>query len=139
MRRIWKKCNVLAVCICLLFCGVISPIEVFANDATVSAVEPRMTYIYSYSTDVSISSDGVATITGMVRGKSGVTSTYVKEKKKKSESGSWKDVKSWEDSNNTRSTTIAETYQVSKGEYRVTMTCSANTETKTATSASRTY
>ena len=75
----------------------------------------------------------------MVRGKSGVTSTYVKVTLQKSESGSWKDVKSWEDSNNTRSTTIAETYQVSKGEYRVTMTCSANTETKTATSASRTY
>lgn len=102
-------------------------------------VEPRMTYIFSYSTELSISSNGVATITGMVRGKSGVTSTYVKVTLQKSESGEWLDVESWEDSSDTRSVTIAETYQVSRGTYRVVMTCSANSETKTITSAERTY
>ncbi len=139
MKRVREKYKILAVCMCILLCGAISPIKAFAKGATVQTVEPRMTYIYSYSTDVSISSDGVATITGMVRGKSGVTNTYVKVTLQKCESGNWKDVKSWEDSNSTRSTTVAETYQVSKGEYRVTMTCSANSETKTAVSASRTY
>lgn len=98
-----------------------------------------MTYIYSYSTELSISSDGVATVTGMIRGKSGVTSTYVEVTLQKSESGKWVDVESWEDSSSTRSVTVVETYQVSRGTYRVTMTCSANGETKTATSAERTY
>lgn len=139
MRIIQKKCTILVVCMCLLFCGTISPIKVFAKEVIIPVVNPRMAYIYSYSTDISISNDGVATITGMVRGKAGVTSTYVKVTLQKKESENWKDVKSWEDSSNTRSATIAETYQVSKGKYRVTMTCSANNETKTATSAERTY
>lgn len=46
-----------------------------------------MTYIYSCNTDVSISSEGVVTITGMVRGESGITSTYVRGTLQKSESG----------------------------------------------------
>ena len=54
-------------------------------------------------------------------------------------SGNWVDVKFWEDSNSTRSTTVAETYEVSRGTFRVTMTCSADGETKTLTSAERTY
>ena len=91
------------------------------------------------SPELSISSDGSASITGLVRGKTGVTSTYVKVILQKKVSGVWIDVESWEDSSNTRSTTIAETYQISRGTYRVSMTCSADGETKTATSAERTY
>lgn len=139
MKRIRKKYNVLVVCMCILLCGVISLTKVFAKEAVAQTVDPRMTYIYAYSTDVSISSDGVATVTGMVRGKAGVTSTYVKVILQKFESGTWNDVKSWEDSSIARSVTVAKTHQVSKGEYRVIMTCSANSETKTAVSASRTY
>lgn len=139
MRTMHKVCAMLAICMCMLFCGVTSPVTVYANEISVQPVEPRMTYIYSYSTDLSISSSGVATITGMVRGKSDVTSTYVKVTLQKKVSGKWSDVKSWTTSSSTRSATVAETYQVSKGTYRVTMTCSANSETKTATSAERTY
>lgn len=139
MKRISRICNTLVICMCMLICGAISSIEASAKEASVQTVEPRMTYIYSYSTDLSISSDGVATVSGMVRGKSGVTSTYVKVTLQKSESDEWIDVKSWEESSSTRSVTIAETYQVVKGTYRVTMTCSANGETKTAVSVSKSY
>lgn len=139
MKRIRRICNALAICMCMLICGVILSMKVSAKEADIQMVEPRMTYIYSYSTELSISSDGVATVTGMIRGKSGVTSTYVEVTLQKSESGQWVDVESWEDSSSTRSVTVAETYQVARGTYRVTMTCSANGETKTATSAERTY
>jgi hypothetical protein len=54
-------------------------------------------------------------------------------------SDKWVDVESWETSSDTRSASVAETYQVSRGTYRVTMICSADGETKTATSAERTY
>ena len=47
-------------------------------------------------------------------------------------SDKWVDVESWETSSDTRSASVAETYQVS-------MICSADGETKTATSAERTY
>lgn len=139
MKKINRICNTLAICMCMLICGAISPMKVSAKEADIQMVEPRMTYIYSYSTELSISSDGVATVTGMIRGKSGVTSTYVEVTLQKSESGKWVDVESWEDSSSTRSVTVAETYQVVRGTYRVTMTCSANGETKTAISASRSY
>lgn len=139
MKKISRICNVLTICMCMLICGATASIKVSAKEADIQMVEPRMTYIYSYSTELSISSDGVATVTGMIRGKSGVTSTYVKVTLQKSESGQWVDVESWEDSSSTRSATIAETYQVVRGTYRVTMTCSANGEIKTAISASRSY
>lgn len=97
-----------------------------------------MASISTYSTELTIN-NGVASVTGFVRGKSGVTSTYVKVILQKKVSGDWIDVESWEDSSATRSITIAETYPVSKGTYRVVMTCSADEETKTAISAERTY
>lgn len=139
MKRINRICNTMAICMCMLICGTVLPLKVSAKETDIQMVEPKMTYIYSYSTELSISSDGVATVTGMIRGKSGVTSTYVKVTLQKSESGQWIDVESWEESSSTRSITIAETYQVVRGTYRVTMTCSANGETRTATSASRSY
>ena len=114
------------------------PITVHAEETT--GVEPRMTYISSYTTDLSINSTGMATITGLVRGKSGVTSTYVKCTLQRSVGGGWTDVKSWETSSSTWAATIGETYQLSsRGTYRVYMECSANTEEKTLTSAYRTY
>lgn len=138
MKKLCGLCSV-AMCICMLFSGVISPVKVYAKETNVQAVEPRMTYIFSYSTELSISSNGAATVTGFVRGKSGVTATYVKVTLQEKVSDSWVDVESWEDSSNTISASVSETYQVSRGTYRVTMTCSANGETKTATSAERTY
>lgn len=133
-----KLVKAIAISVCILFGGLVKPSVVCAETANVR-VEPRMTYISSYSTELSISSDGVATITGFVRGKSGVTSTYVQVILQKNVSGAWTDVESWEDTSTSISASVAETYQVSKGTYRVTMTCSANGETKTTTSAERIY
>ncbi len=98
-----------------------------------------MANIGTYGTELSISGGGVASISGFVRGKSGVTNTYVKVTLQKSVSSEWADGESWEESNDTRSTSVAETYQVSCGTYRVVMTCSADGETETAISAERTY
>lgn len=130
--------STLLVCMCLLTGFMYNPIVVCAEDNT--GIESRMTYISSYTTELSITSTGVATITGRVRGKSGVTSTYVKCTLQMSVGGGWVDVKSWEDRQSTNGATIGETYQLSsRGTYRVYMECSANTESKTLTSAYRTY
>lgn len=133
-----KLCKMAFVCICVLFCELVLLIPTHAKGVSVQ-IEPRMTSISFYSTELSISSDGIASVTGFVRGKSGVTSTYVKVTLQQNVSGNWVDVKSWEDSNSTRSTSVDETYLVSRGTYRVTMTCSADGESKTVTSAERTY
>ena len=126
------------VCVCMLLCGGVSPITAVAKEANVQ-IEPRMTYILSYGADLSISNNGVATITGSVMGKVGVTHTYVKVTLQKSVSGTWTDVESWEASSDSRKASVDTTYQVSRGTYRVTMTCSANSESKSETSATKTY
>lgn len=103
------------------------------------AVEPRMTYIISYAADLSISSSGEASITGYVRGKGDVTSTYVCATLQKQSGEDWIDVESWEDSSTKKNLSVVETYSVPRGTYRVVVTVTANTETKTATSATKTY
>lgn len=133
-----RLCKMVCIGICVLVCGLVLYEPVSAKGTSVEA-EPRMTSISSYSTELTISTDGVASVTGFVRGKSGVTNTYVKVTLQQKVSDSWVDVKFWEDSNSTRSTTVAETYEVSRGTFRVTMTCSADGETKTLTSAERIY
>ncbi|MBQ3036823.1 MAG: hypothetical protein IJD31_07840 [Lachnospiraceae bacterium] len=138
MRKLKRLFVATILNVCMLLIGLSTPIIVHAEDD--SMVEPRMTYISSYTTDLSITSTGVATITGNVRGKSGVTSTYIKCTLQMSVGGGWVDVKSWEASNTSPGSTISETYQLSsRGTYRVDMVCRANTEEKTGTSAYRTY
>ena len=138
MRKLKRLFVATILIVCMLLIGLSTPIIVHAEDD--SMVEPRMTYISSYTTDLSITSTGVATITGNVRGKSGVTSTYIKCTLQMSVGGGWVDVKSWEASNTSPGSTISETYQLSsRGTYRVDMVCRANTEEKTGTSAYRTY
>lgn len=138
MKRISRIIKVVVLSLCILCSGLTLPMVVQAEDTP--AVESRMTYIASYTTELSISSTGLASITGMVRGKSGVTSTYVKCTLQMSVGGGWVDVKSWEVSSSTFDATIGETYQLSsRGTYRVYMECRANTEEKTGTSAYRTY
>lgn len=138
MNSFLKICIVMVLGICILFGGMSVPITVQAEEQ--ATVDSRMTYISSYSTDLIISSSGLATISGRVRGKAGVTSTYVKCTLQRSVSGGWVDVKTWEASSTTLAATIAEDYQLSsRGTYRVYMECRANTEEKTGTSAYRTY
>lgn len=136
MRRIKSIINVLLLCICILLSGFAMPTVIHAEEAT--AVEPRMAYISAYSTDVSISSSGVASIYGLVRAKDNVT-TYVKVTLQIYKDGAWRDVKSWEDTGNMGSTVAADYQLFSRGSYRTYMVCSANTETKSATSATRVY
>lgn len=133
-----RLCGMAVICICMLFYGSVLPVSAYEKETTL-LIEPRMDSISTYGTELSISSDGVASISGFVRGKAGVTGTYVEVTLQKKVSGGWIDVESWEKSSSTRSTSVAETYQVSRGTYRVTMTCSADGEAKTATSAERTY
>ena len=139
MKKMYRVYRVVMLCLCLLICNLSVPLTVFAQESDTQTVEPMMVSIFSCYTKLYISTDGSATITGTVKGKADVTYTYVKVTLQKSESGNWIDVKSWEDSNNGRSTTVSETYQVSRGTYRVVMTCSANSETKIVISEERTY
>ncbi len=138
MKKLRRLFNVFVLCLCVLVSGMMIPTISYAKE-TEKQVEPRMTYISIYKTELSISSSGVATVTGEVRGKTGVTSTYVKVILQKYVSGRWIDVEDWSDSQSGRSAFVSETYQVGRGTYRTYMTCSANTETKTTTSAERTY
>lgn len=133
-----RLCRMVFLCICMLFCGLVLPVSVHASEGNVQ-IEPRMTNISTYGTGLSISRDGVASISGYVRGKPGVTSTYVEVTLQEKVSDVWIDVESWEKSGNAIGASVAETYSVSRGTYRVVMTCSADGETKTATSAERTY
>lgn len=141
-----KKTKILVAvvaCMCIMLAGISVPVIAQAeSNVEVSGASQnisRMAYISMYTTDLSISSSGLASVSGLVRGKSGTTSTYVKCTLQLYVSGSWKDVKTWEDSGNTGAT-VTETYQLfCHGTYRVYMECSANDETKTATSAYRTY
>ena len=126
------------VCVCMLLCGGVSPITAVAKEANIQ-IEPRLAYISAYNVQLSISDNGVATITGSVMAKAGVTHTYVRVTLQKSESGTWTDVESWEASSDSRKSSVDTTYQVSRGTYRVTMTCSANSESKSETSATKTY
>ncbi len=138
MKAILKFVTVVVLVMCLFVGGVSVPVVVHAEEKT--TVESRMTYISSYSTSLNISSTGVATIVGRVRGKSTVTSSYVKCTLQMSVGGGWVDVKSWEDLSSTPNATVGVDYQLSsRGTYRVYMECRANTEEKTGTSAYKTY
>lgn len=138
MKKLKKLFMVTVVSTCILFGGVLIPITSHASDTT--RVESRMTYIAGYGTNLSISSTGEATISGWVRGKNGVTSTYVKVTLQRSVSGGWVDVKTWEASSSDLGATVAVTYQLSsRGTYRTIMTCCANTESKDDVSAYKTY
>lgn len=128
-----KHYGITALCIMLAMLAVVMP------TIKVEAVEPRMTYITSYSSDLYISDSGEASITGYVRGKSDVTSTYVSATLQRKSGNDWIDVESWEDSSTKSSLSIMETYSVSRGTYRLVVTVTANTETKTAISDEKTY
>ena len=137
MRR-KSICKVIILCMCLVVGSILSPVASHAQEANVQ-VESRVEYITSCEAKLTISSSGVATCNGFVRGIAGVSSTYVKITLQQYVSGAWQDVESWEVSSSGRSTSISETYQVSKGTYSVVATCQANLEVKEAISTSETY
>ena len=128
LKRIGR---LVAICICAVCVGII-PITAHAMEVSDKQIQPRMDYISSYGT-------GEASVTGFVRGKKGVTNAYVKVTLQKKVSGSWVYVQSWESSGSGRNATIAETYSVSRGTYRVVALIKAGTESKSPISAERTY
>ncbi len=138
MQKLARKIAGIVIGVCMLSYGVKSPMAVCAEVAN-GQIETRMTYIASYNVGLFIADNGIASISGSVSGKSGVTQTFVKVTLQKSVSGGWEDVESWEDSSDSRSAFVNTTYQVSRGTYRTVMTCSANGETKSQTSVTRTY
>lgn len=135
LKRIGR---LVAICICVACVGIMST-TVHAMEVTENLAQPRMDYISSYGTELTISSSGEASVTGFVRGKTGVTNAYVKVTLQKKVSGSWTYVKSWETSGSGRNATVLETYSVSRGTYRVVASIKAGTESKSPISAERTY
>ncbi|MBQ7944956.1 MAG: hypothetical protein IJ326_12965 [Lachnospiraceae bacterium] len=138
MQKIKYLCKVAVLCIGIAMAGISSTIISNAQETEIQ-VQPRMLYINNWDTGLSISDSGIATVSGYVEGVSGVSSTSVKLTLQKNVSGSWVAVKSWEKTSSSRTASISESYQVSKGTYRVVMTCRANSETKTVTSGTKTY
>ena len=123
LKRIGR---LVAICICAVCVGII-PITAHAMEVSDKQIQPRMDYISSYGTELTISDSGEASVTGFVRGKKGVTNAYVKVTLQKKVSGSWVYVQSWESSGSGRNATIAETYSVSRGTYRVVASIKAGT------------
>ena len=111
MKNFKKLCKVVVLCLCILVGTSMVSIVSYAKEV-VTYVEPRLAYISTYNTELVISNTGLATITGEVRGKTGVTNAYVKVTLQKYASGDWVDVEDWEDSRNGRNVFISETYQV---------------------------
>lgn len=139
MKRGKFFCKVAMLSVCIVLSVLSAPFICEAQETT-AQIEPRMTYISACNTTLSISEGGVATISGYVQGKAGVTYTYAKATLQIWISNKWVDVKSWEESSNSRSTTISETYQLSSiGTYKVVMTCTANSESVTTYSDNVTY
>lgn len=137
MKRRKNLCK--AAVLCMVFVALLLSFVSEAKEVP-AQIEPRMTYIYQYRANLSISDSGVATIYGAVHGKEGVTYTYAKVTLQIWVSNKWVDVKSWEESNNSTSTIISETYQLSSiGTYKVVMTCTANSESATTYSDNVTY
>ena len=92
LKRIGR---LVAICICAVCVGII-PITAHAMEVSDKQIQPRMDYISSYGTELTISDSGEASVTGFVRGKKGVTNAYVKVTLQKKVSGSWVYVQSWE-------------------------------------------
>lgn len=138
MKKIKKLC-VAVLCFSLLCSVTFMPNRVSAAGDNTQISMPWMVYISLYSGELEISSSGLATCIGEVRGKNNVTTTSVTVKLQRYINGDWYNYKIWSETNQDIITVIAETYQVMPGTYRVEMTCSANTETKTYITPSQTY
>ena len=103
-------------------------------------VQSRLINLYAYSTDISISDSGVASIYGYATCKTDVSNLSITLTLQMSVSGRWVDVKTWSASTSNDYLTVADTYQLtSRGTYRVVMDLVADSEEKQAISAYRTF
>ncbi|MBR1743847.1 MAG: hypothetical protein IJ733_18700 [Lachnospiraceae bacterium] len=129
------------ICFCMIITAFRASVISYAADMGTpiweEPVEP-MEYISSYGGNLTINSAGTATVTGYIRGKSGVNDAYVKVTLQKKISGTWSNLKSWDDQGG-RNAAVEDTYTVTGGIYRVKVYCSAGTEEKTFYSAIRNF
>ena len=84
-----------------------------------SVVSIQYVYINQASTSLSISAGGTATVYGFVQKTPAGKSIYLSSTLQRNSNGTWSNVKSWSASSTSSSASILETYQVSKGTYRV--------------------
>ena len=138
MKKIKFYLTSVVLSVCVLFGGLSMPMVCHAQE--VSQVQPRMVNISSYTTDLQISDSGVASVAGLVRCKTDVSNLAITLTLQISISGRWVNVKTWSASTSNDYITVSDTYQLaSRGTYRVVMDVTADSETKQAISAYRTF
>ena len=113
MRLCLRKIGVcLMVCLLLL----VSVIPVYAATGDGNVISPMALYYRNATADLSISSSGTATVEGSVVGIVGTTTkTSVYVYLQRYEGGTWVDVYDWSEMNNSVSTTVSKTQNVTKG------------------------
>lgn len=108
-------------------------------------ISPMYTYISRAKAEIDIDSNGKATVETYLTGNSNVTSTEATIRLQQYRSGSWRTIKTWNESSNSSILNFIDTYNVvSSGyEYRVQSTVTAysgaQSESATVTSSSQGY
>mgnify|MGYP003295538968 CR=1 FL=1 len=139
MQKMKKTFIALVVCVGILAGSNVCTIPVCAQESINVIGNARMAYIYSYGTNLSISNSGVASVSASVVADSDVSSVFLRVQLQKFVLGNWITENTWEGTYADNSASISATYQVSSGTYRTVMRCTANSETKTATSSTVYY
>lgn len=125
-----RKKVIVSVIICLLVITAAVPVHAAIGsgpDAGVMALYYRNAYA-----ELSISSNGTATLTGTIQGMPGTTTkTTVHLYLQQYKNGDWEDVDDWLDSGETISRTLTKSRSVEKGyKYRAKASCYAYSGTK---------
>lgn len=107
------------------------------SDDSDNEITPFLTYISSYECSLDIS-NGNAECTSSIDGNSKVTSTKITMILQKLSSGSWINVATF-NATGGNSCELERTYKISRGTYRLYCTFTANSETVTKKTASKTY
>ena len=139
MEYVGKIMTMMAIAVCTV-CLVVTPVSADSTeDYEVQQIQTRMVSTSVCGADLTITGSGIASASGYVKAKAGVDGVYVKVTLQKWSGSYWTKVAMWETSASGRNASILKTCQVSKGKYRVVVYTKAGSETKTRTSASKTY
>lgn len=84
-------------------------------------ISPQYVNVDKATSTLSISSNGQATIKGIVEKTESGTKIYLTSTLQRSKNSSWEDIQSWSTSSTSSAALISEKYTVSKGKYRVVM------------------
>lgn len=123
MKMKKKQIAILCIFACLIASAVIPAYAEVPEDHLM----PLANYYYSASASLTISASGIATATGGIIGRPGVTTkTTVHLYLQRKENGAWVNVDDWISSNETTDTTLQENKAVTKGyTYRAKASCYA--------------